>query len=163
MAFAVSIKFTFLDGSANASSTTIHVPNGFSIAQYLEFAVAAGQILVNLSDCQLTGASVCVGLDLSGATIKAAAGIASDIAQKAIAMFNSVVAGFRKRLNLPAIDLAIFGANSDDINLADANWSAFQTAMENGIAVTGGTISPTDNRDNDLSDLKFGRKVFFRT
>lgn len=160
MALAVSIRFDLVDAKNKASNTTIRVPNGFSIAQYIEFAQAMGQLISDLSQAQITRASFVVGLDLSSATIKASAGAFSDIAHKAYFGFQTAVAGFRSKMRLPTLDETKVNAASDTINQVDVDVAAYMTAMENGIIVTGGTISPSDARGNDIVSTDYAREVF---
>jgi len=160
MALAVSVRFDFVDGEGEKSFTKIHVPTGFTIAQYTEFAQAMGQLLANLSDGAITGASFCVGINLSGATIKALVTTGADIAQKAMFGFGTILAGFRTKLKLPAFRTALITSGSDSVNQAHADIVAFTSAMENGIVVTGGTISPTDLRGNDVDSLNYARELF---
>jgi len=162
MVLAVSIRFDFQDQKGKTSFTKVRVPNGFSIAQYSEFTVAMGQLLANLSSARVTRASFCVGLDLSGSTIKAVASGISDIAQKAILGFSTAVTGFRTKLKLPAFSETKIITGSDAVDEADLDIAAFVTAMENGIVVTGGTVSPTDIRENDIVSTDYAREFFRR-
>lgn len=163
MALAVSIRFDFIDNKGKTSFTKVRVPNGFGLSDYVEFAQAMAQLIANISTARLTRAGVVFGLDLSGATIKALASGLSDIAQKAILGFSAVVAGFRTKLFLPAISEAKVNVGSDTLNQADPAVAAFITAMESGIAVTGGTIAPTDIRENDIASLDYARELFRKT
>jgi len=162
MALAVSIRFDFVDDKGKASFTKVHVPNGFTIAQYVEFAQGFGQLLTNASSAVLTRASVVFSIDLSGATIKAAAAFAADVAQKAFFQFRTAVTGFLARMKIPTLNELKVNSGSDSINQADADVAAFITAMENGIIVTGATISPCDDRGNDIVDTTIAREVFRR-
>ena len=101
----------------------------------------------------MTRASFCFGLDLSTATIKGAPSGVSDVFQKGLFQFNSLN-GFTS-MRLPAISETKVVVGSDAIDTSDADVAAFITAMEDGIVVTGGTISPSDYRVGDISSLKF--------
>ncbi|NIT56286.1 MAG: hypothetical protein GWN00_08640 [Aliifodinibius sp.] len=160
MPLAISIRYEFLDESGKTSFTKIRVPNGFSLANYTEFAQAMGQIISDMKVGVLTRAGVCVGLDLSGSTIKAVADIFSDVLQKARVHFASALQGFSGKMLLPAFDELNVVAGSDEIDQTDPDVAAFITAMENGIAVTLGTIAPTDDRENDLTSVLFFREEF---
>lgn len=160
MVLAVSIRYQFIDGEGDTSFTKIHVPTGFSIAQYTEFAIAFGQLLANITDGGITSASFCVGLDLSSSTIKAVVTTGADIAQKALFGFGTILAGFRTKLKLPAFRTALITSGSDSVDQSHADIVAFSSAMEDGIVVTGGTISPTDLRGNDVDALNYAREFF---
>jgi len=160
MVLAVQIRLDFQDDKGKISNTSISVPTGFSIAQYSEFALGMAQVIATLSNARITRVSFVVGLDLSGATIKAVASGLSDIAQKALIGFGTVVAGFRTKVKLPALSEVKVNVGSDTLNQADADVAAFIAAMENGITVTGGTISPCDMRENDIDSTNYARELF---
>lgn len=163
MALAVSIRFDFVDGKGKTSFTKIRVPNGFSVAQYTEFAQAMCQLLTNLTQASITRAGFSVGLNLSTATIKATPNVFSDIAQKVMFGFSTALAGFRTKVKLPALNEDKVTTGSDAINQADPAVAAFIAAMENGIVVTGGTISPTDQRGNDINNTDYAKELFRKT
>lgn len=161
MALALAIRFDFRDGKNKRSFTKVRVPTGFSISDYIEFAQAMGQLYADASGCIVTGASISIGLDLSTSVIKAVAAFVSDIAQKAFFQFTTALAGFRSKLFLPAIDESLVPVGSDEIDTADPDVAAFVTAMENGIVVSGpATISPCDDRENDITVNEFARELF---
>lgn len=160
MPLAVAVRFDMVDAKNKSSHTTIRVPSTFSIPQYIEFAQAMGQLISDISQAKIKRASFVVELDLSSATIKAVAGAFSDIAHKAYFGFNTIVSGFRSKMRIPALDETKVNAASDTINQIDTDVAAFMTAVENGIVVTGGTISPTDARGNDIVSTNYAREVF---
>lgn len=160
---AVSVRFDFVDNKGKTSFTKIRVPNGFSISQYTEFAQGMAQLITDLTQSRITRAGFSVGLDLSSSTIKAAPSVFSDIAQKVMFGFSTVLAGFRTKMKLPALNEDKVTAGSDAINQADADVAAFITAMENGIVVTGGTVSPTDLRGNDINGTDYATELFRKT
>lgn len=163
MAVAVSIRFDFLDAKGKTSFTKVRVPTGFTISQYIEAAQAIAQLIANISNCQMTRASFCVGLDLSGATIKLNPSGLSDVFQKAYFQFFALGNAFRTKLKLPAFSEVKVVAGSDAVDTADPDVAAFVSAMENGIVVTGGTISPSDSRVNDISTIDYAREIFRRS
>lgn len=162
MSLAVTVRFDFVDIKNSKSFTKIRVPTTFSIPQYLEFAIAMGQLLSNISAARITGASVTLAVSLSGLSLKAAAASVADVFQKGYFSFNSAATGFRKRLRIPTFDESKVGLGSDNIDTLDVDVAAFITAMENGIVVTGGTISPTTERGHDLVSINEAREVFRR-
>lgn len=160
MALAVSIRFDFQDSKGKTSFTKIRVPNGFSLSDYIEFAESAAQILANVASARLTRASVCIGMDLSTATIKAGNSPYGDVGEKAFFSFRTTENGFWKRLKLPAFEESYIPPNSRDIDTAAADVLAFIDAMENGLVVTGGTIAPTDARENDIVECVYAYQMF---
>lgn len=163
MALAVSIRFDFVDGKGKPSFTKVNVPNGFSIAQYTEFAQAMAQLITNLTQSRITRAGFSVGLDLSTSTIKAVPNVLSDIAQKVMFGFSTVLAGFRTKMKLPALNEDKVTVGSDALNQADPDVAAFIAAMENGVVVVGGTVSPCDQRENDINNTDYAKELFRKT
>lgn len=163
MALAVTLRVDFQDQKGKKSFTNIRIPNGFTIAQYTEFAQAATQLLSNISVATITGASISVGLDLSGSTIKAVAAAVADVAHKGFFQFGSVAAGFFSRLRLPAFDETLIPVGTDAIDQADPDVAAFIASMTNGIAITSGTLQPTTDREDDLNSVQFARELFRKT
>jgi len=160
MALAVSFRFDFVDAKGKPSFTKVRVPTGFTISGYTDFGILMAQLLANLSTCRMTGASFCVGLDLSSSTIKAIPSGLSDIAQKALFGFSTVVSGLRTKMKLPAISESKMVLGSDVLDLSDVDVAGFISAMETGVVVTGGTIEPTDLRGNNISILDYARELF---
>ena len=162
MALAVAVRYDFVDEKGDTSFTKVRVPSTFSIAQYTEFVLALGQFIANMSSCRITGGSVTFTIDLSGLSLKASAATIADVFQKGYFSFNSAATGFFKRMRIPTLAESKVSSGSDNINTLDADVAAFVTAMNNGIVVTGGTISPTTERGHDLTSLNEAREVFRR-
>jgi len=160
MALAVAVRFDMIDNKGKTSFTKVRIPTGFTIAAYTDFAQQMAQLISNVTQCQITRASFCVGLDLSGGTFKAVANALSDIAQKGFIGFSTAVAGLRTKIKLPALDETVVLSGSDALDQANANVAALLTGFENGITVTGGTISPTDMRQNDITTTDYARELF---
>jgi len=158
MALAVAINFTILDAKGKSSTTKIHVPASFAIADYLEFGAAMGQIITDLSDGVLTEFSVSLPLSLSGATIRAAAGLAADVAKKAFFQAGSAIAGLFARFNIPTYDEAHTVASTDEVDMADTEIAAFVAIIEGGA----GGASPCDKRGNNLTDVLAARETFLK-
>lgn len=160
MALAVSVRFDFRDNKGKNSFTKIYVPNGFSIANYIEFAQGFAQLLAQLSAARLTRCSLCFGLDLSGATLAPDAGVQADVAEKAFFQFASSEPGFFSRMKIPTISDVLVVDGSDQIDTGDPAVAAFITAMENGLVTVGGTIQPCTDREYDLVSTDFARELF---
>lgn len=165
MALAVTLRFDFEDDPGGKSFTKIRVPNGFTITDYIQFGQAFAQLLVDLSLAQMTSASLTFAIDLSGLGLKAAATGLADVAQKALFIFNTAVAGIRARLRIPTIDEAqVISGGSDAVNTADPDVSAFLSAMTDGIVVAGPlTVQPTNDRAHDITSLSTARESIRRT
>lgn len=155
MALAVNITYTFRDNSNKISTTTIHVPNGFSIAQYSEFADAMAQLLCDLSDGELIDVGISIPLTLVGATIRAVAGLAADVAEKVKFSMASAIGGLRAFLNIPTYDESHNLPSSDAVDLADVEVAAFVAIVEGGSGA-----SPCDIRGNNITEVRWGDEKF---
>ena len=160
MVLAVSIRYGFVDEKNKPSFTKVRIPNGFTLAQYTEFAQGSAQVLANASTGRVTSASICIGLDISGATLKATALTGADVFQKAFIQFNTAVAGFRARLKMPTLNETLVVAGSDALDQTAPAVAAFISAYEDGVVVTGGTIAPCDDRENDVTALGIAKQLF---
>lgn len=160
MPIAISIRYEFVDEKGDTSFTKVRVPNGFAIANYQEFAVGMAQLIANVSNARITRAGITLGIDLSGLGLQAVAQVLGQVTHKATFSFNSAVAGLRKILRLPNVNESKVVAGSDALDLADADVVAFSNAMTSGLAVTGGTIQPTNDREDDLTALNYARETF---
>jgi hypothetical protein len=163
MALAVTINVQCVDSKNKASSTRIRVPTGFSIPQYIEAAQAILQLVANLQVGMITGATLTFSIDLSGLSLKTVANVLADVSQKGYFSFTSAVTGFFKRFAIPTFSEDLVAVGSDAIDTTDTDVAAFVAAMENGIVVTGGTISPTTERAHYLVALIDAREVFRRS
>ena len=163
MALAITVRVEFIDDKGKTSFTKVRVPNGFTLSQYGEFGTALAQLLTNISICRVTGGSLTFAMDLSGLGLRTVAGITADIAEKAAFLFNTAITGLKAKLRIPTFRETLVPPGSDAVDLADVDVAAFKTAMESGIAVTGGTIEPTDDRENDITGLTTAREVKRRT
>jgi hypothetical protein len=157
---AVAIHFTIVDVKNKTSKTTVHVPTGFSIAQYAGFAQAMAQIIALISEGVITEVSVSLPINLSGATIRAAALVGADIFKKLFLQARSSVSGLLGKFFIPTYDEANTLANSDQANQADTEVAALISVIENGVNVSGEVVRPVDLRNNNLVDVSIAREVF---
>lgn len=160
MALAIKIIYTAVDDKGATATTEVKVPTGFTIAQYTEFAQSMAQFIDAIIGGRITSANFCVGVDISGLGLKAAALVSSDVEEKGFFQY-STAGGFHTRLQLPALNEGFVSLGSDDIDVTDPDVLAFDQAMVLGIAVTGpATIQPTDEREDDITARDFAREVF---
>lgn len=158
MAIAIAVNYTFTDDSGETATTTVHVPNTFSISQYTEFSRAMANLVDNIvagvvSSCELT-----VSLDISTLTgNNAQAG--SDVEEIGAFVFRTGE-GRDVQVNIPGINESMVASNSDELDQLDTDVAAFITAMLSGIAVAGGTPQPSDVNEGDLTTLVSAREEF---
>jgi hypothetical protein len=80
-------------------------------------------------------------------------GVASDIED--IGAFSFRTAEFRRvRVNVPGLLESLVIPNSKELDLSEPAVAAIVVAMTSGIAVTGGTIQPSDIQEDDIIALE---------
>lgn len=159
---AVTINFTFKDAKNKSRITKVRVPTGFSPSQYMEFAIAMGQILANLSDGSITEISVGIPLDLSAATIKGVAVGAADVAKKVFFGALSSVSGLFAKFIMPTFDESYTVSGTDDVDVADPDIAAVIALVESGGTFGGFAVRVKDKYDNNLDDVNIAREQFRR-
>jgi hypothetical protein len=66
----VNVTYTFLDEKGKTKTNKVHLPLGFSPAQYAEWALAFGDLLLIGSTAAITEIGISIPLSLSAATLK---------------------------------------------------------------------------------------------
>lgn len=155
MELAVTINFTIADARGRSAVTKVRVPTGFSVSQYTEFAIAMGNIILAMTDGVMTNISIGVPLSLSGATIRATANGLADVAEKFLMIARTTVAGLLARFSIPTADQSLQTGSGDGIDESDTNVAAYIAILEGG----SGGVTPTDKRDNDITDVSTVRMV----
>lgn len=158
MAIAIAISYTLSDDDGDTATTTVHVPNVFSIAQYTEFARAMADLVDNIVSGHVDSAELTVTIDISTLTGNNAQS-GSDVEEIGAFTFRTPE-GREVVVNIPGINESMVAANSDDLDQLDTDIAAFTTAMLNGIAVAGGTPQPCDVDEADLTVLVSAREEF---
>jgi hypothetical protein len=162
MALAVSVRFQFEDDKGKTSFTVINVPTGFSIAQFTEFAQGAAQLITNISQATVTRVSVTFKVSLAGLGLRGIPSTIGSVAKKIFLRFQTGVTGFFAQTLIPSPDENNVVAGSDGFNQAAAGVAALISMYEDGIAVTGGTMQFTNNREMDVSTVIDAREIFRR-
>jgi len=162
MARAVSIVVNVVDAKGKASKTRIFAPTTMTVAQVQTWGVAVAGWIADLSQAQVTRVSVCLPVDITvGNTLKTVANALSDVGQKALFIWNSVLAGFKLKFNMPAFDESKITANDETVYQADAAVAAFVTAVETGFSTTNdGTVYITNSRGNNVDTLDYAVEKF---
>lgn len=158
MPLAPTIQFTARDNDNDDSSTSIHVPSGNTLAQYTEFAGDFAALLEGVMIGALNPtARLSIPVDISALTGNVAADT-SDVEE--VASFQFADANNEPvDLNIPALNLTDdLLAASDALDTADTDIAALITAMESGLAVTGGTIQPSSIAEADIQDTFYARR-----
>ena len=158
---AAAIVFVIQDRKGKTSTTKLHFPSGFSLAQYADLADAFGQLLASLSNGVITDIGITLPLDFDYSLVKSVIGSAADIAEKVMLTIRSGVAGLFSFMRIPTYDDVFTIAGTDTPNAVDfANLVAI---MEDGVDVSGEQVQPQDTRGQDLATVSQMREIFRRT
>ena len=161
MAIAFEVVYEYTDDSGDKAESAIKLPTTFTLAQYTEFVRAMAVLVDKVVVGIVSRAGIRVAIDVSSLTGNTVLGL-SDVED--VGAFQYATADARPvRFNIPGIQESHVLAGSDDIDTAAAEIAAFNTAMLSGIAVTAGTISPTDVAEDDVTSLVFARERFRST
>ena len=106
---------------------------------------------------KVESAEICFGVDISAITNN---GAPQNFREEIGAFKFTTAEGFDVAVNIPGWDESKTLSGSDDIDTGDAAVAAFISAMESGIVVTGGTVSPTDKAENDITSNTFAREKY---
>lgn len=158
MAVALEVIYEVEDRDGDRSTTSVKVPNGFSISQFTEFGAAMATLIDAMLEGRVSGADLALSVDLSGLTFNTL-DLASDVED--IGAFQFRTSENRPvRVNIPGINEINVLDYSDDLDQAAPSVSAFIAMMESGLAVTLGTISPCDVAEDDIIAVEYARERF---
>lgn len=154
MAIPVTVSFTITDGKGEQSTLGIHLPSGTTVADAQTFVSGMDNLLAAIIDGGIAQASVTV--PLSTEFLLSAAGVNSDVQEKALFVWKAINSASKASLSVPTILESVFVAGSKLIDVTNVDVAAFLAAMLNGI--TG--ISPVNIADVDLSQLITAREAW---
>lgn len=158
MALTYGLTYTFQDDSGDTATATIHLPTTFSLAQFTEFGRAMAAFVDDIVSGVVISAELTVGVDIS-TLANNTTDFLSDVEE--VSSYQFVTAANRPVLvNIPGTDENDVQLNSDDLDQVAVGQAAFINAMVNGIAVTGGTIAPTDVDSEDITAIVYAREAF---
>lgn len=162
MPVSFEILFSIEDGKGNLSTTSVNIPNTFTIAQIITF----GGEMAKLIDPLITGRIVRIGaaflIDLPN-TLATTADANADVEEGARFQFRTA-GGYYTSMRLATFDEAFILPNSDLVDQTEAAVAAFITAIHSGLdidATAGVTlVAATDSRGDDIVALEFAREQF---
>jgi hypothetical protein len=153
MPIAPKITLKISDNDNDPANTSIHVPSGFTVAQYGAFANAYANAVddIVLGRVNPKG-TMTIPVDISGLTGNTL-DPASDVEQIAAFQFLDTN-GEPVDINVPGLLLADVVAGTDGLNTADTEIAAFITLIETG----DGTVAPSSVAEADITTLVYARK-----
>ena len=156
MALTNEITYTLADDSGDTATTSVNVGTAFSLAQFTEFVRGMAVFIDGIVSGLVARAELTVNVDLSALTGNTV-GAGSDVEE--INSYQFITAAGRPvNVNVPGTDETDVTANSDELNQLDTQQAAFINAMVNGIAVTGGTLQPSDVDGESITAVVYARE-----
>lgn len=157
MALTYEMTYTLTDVSGESATTSIHLPTAFSLAQFTEFGRAMADLVDNIVDGLVSRCELTLHFDVTAITSNLAL---PGINIEEISAFQFVTAAGRPvEINVPGTNELHVIAGSDELDQSQADIAAFITAVEDGIAVTGGTITVTDIDSEDVVATVYAREA----
>lgn len=148
---------TFIDQAGKTSTMEVHFTTGLTLAQITEgLGAGLGALIDAVTVAIITAINALIPVDISGLTGNAA-GALSDVEQLG-EFIGGTAAGRKVIVNVPAIMNTLSTPGSDDLDQADADVAAFISALEDGLAVTGGTVTVTDVGGDDVTAVLTARE-----
>lgn len=155
----IEIIATVQDRSGTTGTTSVHVQSASTMAQLLAFAPLWATALNDLIFGKILGVIAYILGSTVGITNNGGA-LNSDVEHVGKFVFRTV-SNVKVQFNIPALDEDLVGAyDSDTIDQSVTEVAALIAAMESGIAVAGGTISPCDIGEVSIIDTVFAREAF---
>lgn len=157
---ATALVFHFRDAKGKESTTKFHVRSTVSVTDLVDYVQAAAEVIQGLTTAEITGVTVSLGLDLSGASLKAVATTFSDWFNKGLFTLYESTLGLFSKIFLPTWDEAHNHANSDQIDLADANVATLVTILEDGVTLSALTTRVVNFDGEFIDEVRSGREIF---
>ncbi|HEY9658563.1 MAG TPA: hypothetical protein V6C65_08945 [Allocoleopsis sp.] len=146
------------DTQGEKSTTSLSLFDGNLLDSLQKFAVAFATILNSAIMGKILDAFLVFDVDISGLTGNTLSD-ASDVEEVAAFEFGTAENN-RIKLNIPGLQEAKVIADTHELDTADTDVAAIIAMMEDGLAVTGGTIEPCDIGEDDIVDTFFAREQF---
>lgn len=155
----IEVITTIEDRSGDRATTSVHVLDASTVANLNTFAPAWATALNSLIFGKIISMLALIFPSI-GALTDNTLNPDSDVEHVGKFVFRAQN-GVKVEVNIPALDEAAVDAyNSDVLDQADTEVAAFIAAMESGVSVTGGTISPCDIGESSIASIVFARESF---
>lgn len=148
--------FTFTDQAGKTATSEFFYTTGLTKAQITEGLGALAVLIDEVTGALITAVNMVIPVPIAGLTGNTLVGT-SDVEQVG-EFVGFTAAGRRTVLNVPAIDNTLSTPGSDDIDQADAGIAALISAVEDGVTVTGGTVTCVDAGGDDITQVLTARE-----
>lgn len=156
----IEVITTIEDRSGDKATTSVWVLDASTLANLNTFAPAWATAINNIiygKILSIVARIIPTIVGLSNNTLLETA----DVEHKGKFVFRTNVTQTKVEVNIPCLDEAAVSAyGSDELDQTNPEVAAFIAAMETGIAVTGGTISPCDVGEISISEIYYAREAF---
>lgn len=156
MAEPIEVTPSYTDQAGKKSTNTLYITEGLTLIQIIEGLQTLVLFIDDVVGALINGIDFTISVDLSGLTgnVTAATADVEEVGE----FISRTVAGRDVTLNLPCINDTTSPPGSDDLDPTDTNIGAIISMLEDGLAVTGGTIIPCDVDGNDLVQVVTSRE-----
>lgn len=152
----IEIIYTIEDRRGRTATTSVKLASVESKVRTGLFAVAWADVIDNIIGGVIRSAFAVLNVPLTGILLNTS-DVGSDVEEIAAATFRAN-AGTLVQVNIPAILETLVVNETGELNTVQADVAAFRAMMEDGIAVTGGTIIPCDIGESGGLEMQFIRE-----
>jgi len=149
--------FSYRDQANKTATSEAFFTTGLTLAQITEgLGEGLAPLIDAITGALITAINVLLSVDISGLTGNTV-GALSDVEE--VGEFIGTTAANRKVIiNIPGIINTLSTAGTDDLDQTDTDVAALISALEDGLAVTGGTIIPCDIGGSDVVSVITARE-----
>lgn len=164
MAIATTITMTVRDAKTALSTVSFYVPVATEEADVDEYAQSAATYVDALIGGQIIKVQVTRQVDISGLGLQAQPNANTDVEEGAKFIFGTALPGVTREIRLPTINEVIFTPGSQVVDLTNADVISFVDHMVDPYTATStNTVSGSDYREDDLTQLLSAREDFTKT
>lgn len=144
------------DDGGKTGTVKVFIPDSFTLAQAEAWALAMIEELDAVTAAKIEAVSIRLNVDISGATLKA-----TPIADRPIQMgvnigFAAAGTAYRHTVHIPSVDMGLVDAGVFQVtDPLVVDWTNMLTTGD-------GTVTPSDEYENDLTSV-LGGELTFRT
>lgn len=152
------IGYTFLDAKGKRASAGVKVDSAsYTLAQLAEFASELGDLIDNVTECQITDCTIYISTS-PGAALKASPVANSDVEEGGLFTFSLASSPYVESIRIPGLIQGKF--SGETINLADADIDAFVDAIVVGLDASGTNVAPLNKFGVNISSVVSAVKSF---
>lgn len=158
-AFVITISIK--DAKGAEAKTSFNFPSTYAFDDVILFAAQQAERIGKLIKGRIVRATVSQDADLTAVTVPTTADPDSDVEEGAYFQFGTA-GGFTTSQRIPTFDESKFISGTKLVDLTDTDVDDYVTVMQTGAPVValGGVLSPSDQRDDDITTLNVAKEQF---